>query len=132
MKISLISIMAFWASFGFGQVTLQEAQAQNPGTHFIHEDNLSNFTEDELDLLGSDIIIFTDYTDFAIYSKEDIASSDGDFLKIWKAEHSEVEIIRQSDYQLAGSEKQAYLESIKALILIGEVLTIEDVMNYPY
>lgn len=51
-------------------------------------------------------------------------------IKTWMSKHRDVKIIKRSVYNQMELSKQAMYVEYGALILIGEEITIEDILNY--
>lgn len=50
--------------------------------------------------------------------------------KEWLADHQEVQVISRSYYNSLSSTEQAHYHEVHAMILIGEILTMQDIYNY--
>lgn len=145
-----------YACFACAISTLSFAQSQDvinwqsvhPTVSFIEKSDFILFTEDEISKLNNNYIVFDeeiqmkDLESFEILSTEQdpqiklanwtIKKSESQFIKDWLATHSDVKIIKNSEYSnLSENQKNEY-HSAQALILSGETLTRSDILTYPY
>ncbi|OFZ08593.1 MAG: hypothetical protein A3D92_14180 [Bacteroidetes bacterium RIFCSPHIGHO2_02_FULL_44_7] len=68
--------------------------------------------------------------DVTLVPSGELNDSDGDFVKRWLADNATVKIVKRSEYEASSSELQMLYIEAHALVLIGENLTREDIVNY--
>lgn len=51
-------------------------------------------------------------------------------IKTWLAKHRNIKVIKRSTYNQMDASKQAIYQESRALILIGEEITLEDIYSY--
>lgn len=138
-KLILLLIFSLGAFISQSQ-SIQDWQKKHPDILLINEvDATENYIQ-ILDKKGIQYIVYSGDINInaievatsstaksSIYSLNDPKADD---IKNWIALHSDVKILTQSTFQSLDSlTKQFYLE-INALIMSGELLTMEDIRNY--
>ncbi len=135
-------------------VTAQEQdifhfQQQHPNVAFISKDRISSFTEEEIDLLKGNYIIYNseiENADLTSYinnshtkSAESIPSDDTemssdqkDLVKIWLANHPLVKIVKHSEFDALSEADKLVYQAAHCMILLGEIVTLTDIELYPY
>jgi len=123
-------------------------QSAHPTVSFIEKNDFIHFSDDEISKLNNNYIVFDEeiqWTDLESFENlsfnEDphiqlanwtIKKSESQFIKDWLATHSDVKIIKNSEYSsLSENQKNEYVTA-QALILSGEFLTRADILTYPY
>ena len=123
-------------------------QDQNPEIVFISQENFNLLSTEELQVLGENYILFDKNIELADIKNFDISLktnfpintkkynkslSDEDIqIKLWKKERIDVKIVKRSVFEASSIQNQnTYLES-HCLILIGETLTLQDILSYPF
>ena len=112
----------------------------HPSVLFVESADASPEFLENLDLNGVDYIIYqeeileSDISTFESKTKpldiEALDESEATQIKMWLAEHRDVKIVKHSDFKQLNDTKQALYQSINALILNGETITIEDINEY--
>ena len=148
--ILLLGVLCFQyaTTTAFGQQNSSIAQwiSAHPSVHIFSEKNYERLDEEfktklkgkvvvyqdqlTLDLLNAyDPLEKTDEVSTGTYTKED---PDASVIKEWLGLHPGIKILKQSEFQALTEERQELYQSIEALILIGETITIQDIQNYPH
>jgi hypothetical protein len=132
------------------QETLSEVSVwinEHPDIIFIEENNLQNFSKEELAKFSGKYIVFNNeiheqdilkydpaYLDKTLDNKEPHSSkkevTTQDQVKMWLDKNAHVKIVKRSEYLAESSAVQTEYIGNKCLILRGERITIEDVNNY--
>lgn len=123
-------------------------QQNHPEIEFISQETFNNLSLDEIKLLGNHFILFnqniesSDLSKFETNSKKEnnsteqnkIKSTEEDNLqiKIWKKNHQDVKIVKRSEFEALSPQDQINYTNFKCMILIGETITIQDILNYPF
>lgn len=122
-------------------------QQQNPEIVFISQDNFNLLTSEEIQLLGKNYILFENAIEKSFFStisvsnkntpttvKSSNRSSSEDDLQIkeWKRKHIDVKIIKRSVFDNSTIEYQTIYLNNHCLILLGESITLQDILLYPY
>lgn len=124
---------------------IQQWQSQHPTTLLISSERFAQLSADEQELLGTDLIVFNDKITLEQLEQYSAAKSgasgqapqqDKDetaqFIKDWLGAHQEVLIVRQSEFQAMTPEQQQKMIDFRALILTGETITQNDLLQYQY
>ena len=128
---------------------IAEFQRLNPSVEFISQDNYNSLSEEEIELINGKFILFkttieeSDLTSFSQNYQQkssqsapeldtEMSDEQKNLVKIWLANHSEVKIVKHSEYEaLSEEDKIVYLDN-HCLILLSEILTLTDIELYPY
>lgn len=140
MKTLYISVAFLLLGFGTNAQTeaqLAEWQANNPGKLVMSRTNYDLLDAETQKLIES-TVVFKDEIGFGIFgigdTSLDEASSasytERDFIKEWMAEHQDVKIVTRSQYNASRPDIQAIYDQPHIIVLIGEVLTKQDILNY--
>lgn len=153
-KERVLLFVAFILSIAFKSLSQNEVDVfkwidSNPDVVLINSKNLNEFSDEDLALLKNKFIIFNDKLkadDIVLYEKNKksfetkievpaniINKSDADadkiFITKWTLEHKEIKLIKKSEYNEKNHD--LYLAD-KCLLLNGEFITKQDILNYPY
>ncbi len=124
-------------------------QNNHPEVEFISQETFNNLSLDEIKLLGNNFILFNqniescDLSQFesnsqkennSLKQKNKIKSTEEDNLeiKIWKKNHPDVKIVKRSEFDALSPQDQINYTNFECMILIGEIITIQDILNYPF
>lgn len=119
-------------------------QKEHPEISIIESKDLKNFSEDELNFLNGKHIIVTDNlttTDIvnfensqikigAIRPEDVLSEKELQFVKDWLSENSSVKIVKNSEFMSSDENTQNEYVKSNCLILKGEKLTREDILNH--
>lgn len=122
---------------------------EHPDVILIEENNLQNFSKEELAKLSGNYIVFSNelqeqdilkydpaFSEKNLYNKEPHAVKEvvtnEDHVKNWLAKRPHVKIVTQSEFLAEPSHIQREYADNKCLILRGEHVTIEDINNYQH
>jgi len=142
LKHFYLTLLSLFCFFGVNAQNseVQQWAERNPAVLFIENSDATTELISSLEAKGVEYIIYfdeislSDIEQFEAQTKSEIASNldegEGMAIKKWLAQNSEVKIIKRSFYDQLDTAKQNYYESIGALILIGEEITLEDINNY--
>jgi hypothetical protein len=125
---------------------IQQWQSLHPHTLLVSSARYQQLSNDELQLLGEDYVLFdgsisldqlqqydavtagTSADDRPIPKKEDNL-----YFKLWLADHPDVMIIQQTVFQAMDEAKQQEcFNNPTILVLQGETLTLTDLYNYEH
>lgn len=123
------------------QQAIQQWQSAHPTTLFISAERYNSLSSQEQELLGSDLIIYTDKISLAVIEQhEALTKSTNDqshkpakaedlaIIKNWSAANPDVKIVPRSVYNAAEpNRQQIYNENPNCLVLAGEWLTAKDI-----
>jgi hypothetical protein len=133
----------------FGQTQdIIDWQSAHPTVSFIEKNDFILFSDDEISKLSNNFILFeesikledlmafdeinSEENDLVFVANVEVKKTESQFIKEWLAKHSDVKIIKNSEYSsLSDNQKNEYL-SAHALILAGELLTRSDILAFPY
>lgn len=116
----------------------------HPSVHIFSEKNYENLDQEFKSKLKGNIVIYHDKLTLDLllaydpmekseevssitYSRDD---SNAQVIKEWLALNRDVKIIKQSEFQLMTEERKQFYQSMEVMVLSGEVITIEDIINY--
>lgn len=137
---TIINTVAFLL-LGFGvnaqtEAQLAEWQAKNPGKLIMTQENYYAL-DSELQELIAATVVFKDQIGFGLFGFEEPLDrtpetriEDRDFIKNWLAQNSNTKIITRSEYDASPSEDQLVYDRPHILVLIGDVLTKQDILNF--
>lgn len=121
-------------------------QTQHQQTTFIHVNDLANFSQEEIAMLKGNYVVFDgeltkEKMQQLLLASEMNKSMDVDpaqslkpeeqqFVKEWLSQHSDIKIVTRTEYNLSPENiRNEYVKS-HCLILTGEIVTREDILNY--
>lgn len=117
----------------------------HPSVYIFSEKNYEQLSSDFKSMLKGHVVLFKEtlsFDDLMAYDeleKTDEASQqtvtkyeDAQIIKNWLAYRPDVKIVKQSEFQAMTAEQQNMYLSFEALILIGEHLTVQDIINYSH
>lgn len=132
-------------AFGQSDSRIVTWVSTHPSVHIFSEANYNQLSSDFKSKLKDQVIVykneltFNDLMAFDELEKSDVVSSqtvvkdkDAQIIKNWLGTHPDIKIIKQSEFQAMTEERQIMYQSVEALILIGEYITLEDISNYPH
>lgn len=119
-------------------------QKEHPEVSIIESEDLKNFTNDELNILNGNFIIIFDHLTLAdiqnfenskiksgnIKPEEILSPKEEQLIKDWLSSNNSVKIITNSEFMNSEENIQNEYIKSKCLILKGENLTFEDILNY--
>jgi hypothetical protein len=149
MKKLLLFIFLFYSSFllrAQEELSVSEWQKNNPDVIFIEKNDASTELIEKLDSKGikyiifnndvqeSDILNFTnqnslkkDYYQFDGFS---VRTEEAQFVKNWFSTHTDIKVLTKSAVANFSNDQIEFYRSIDALILDGEIITMQDLKNY--
>ncbi|MFN6084771.1 MAG: hypothetical protein ACK476_07565 [Fluviicola sp.] len=149
MKKLLLFIFLFYSSFllrAQEELSFSEWQKNNSDVVFIEKNDASNELIEKLDSKGikyiifnndvqeSDILNFTnqnslkkDYYQFDGFS---VRTEEAQFVKNWFSTHTDIKVLTKSAVANFSNDQIEFYRSIDALILDGEIITMQDLKNY--
>ena len=149
MKKLLLFIFLFYSSFllrAQEELSVSEWQKNNSDVVFIEKNDASNELIEKLDSKGikyiifnndvqeSDILNFTnqnslkkDYYQFDGFS---VRTEEAQFVKNWFSTHTDMKVLTKSAVANFSNDQIEFYRSIDALILDGEIITMQDLKNY--
>ena len=145
MKHMLLLLMAAvtpYASFSQNNSEVARWTANHPNVYIISYDNFQKMSEARKEQLKDQIIVFQGelkMEQLVAYSAEKSLDEpgtalskdqDSQELKDWLAAYSDVKIIKRSVFDNMNVEDQTMYLQQHALILSGEVITVQDIRNY--
>jgi len=68
--------------------------------------------------------------DVTLVPSEDLHDSEAEFIKQWLGNNPSVKIVKRSEFDASSTEIQAIYMQAHALVLIGENISREDIVNY--
>jgi hypothetical protein len=141
-----VFVLAFTSSAQNTEVS--DWVASHPSVNFINENKLHHFSADDLALMDGKYIVFQgeitekdivafdpSYLDKKDHNGPDEISVNTKFdkatyVKIWQANNPSVKIVKRSDYNMSDPSTQLEYVNRGCLILIGDVVTKEDIDLY--
>lgn len=143
MKRLLAVAWLFFAHGAICQTTTQPVEVLE-NTTFIHSEDLDQFSAAELAKLNGNYIVFdgelTKERMVELFNEKQSTKVNSleitqkplelDFVKNWISENPDVKIIPQSTFQGSSENEQNEFVKTRCLILSGEVITREDILNY--
>jgi hypothetical protein len=147
-KLQFLFCLLIINSFAFSQNNSEiiEWQKNNPDVIFIEKNDVSNELIEKLDSKGIKYIIFnnevqeSDILNFT--SKNSIKSEyyqfdgfnvrmeEAQFVKNWFSTHTDIKVFTKSAVANFSNDQFEFYRSINALILEGEIITMQDLKNY--
>ncbi len=119
----------------------------HPDVIFIEENNLGNFSSEELAKFSGKYIVFREeileqdilkydphFLDKTAQNKEELSSkkTEADQIKEWLGRYPHVKVVKQSEFLAQPIHIQREYAERKCLILQGEEITATDINNYQY
>jgi len=118
----------------------------HPDVYIISSDNYSTISNSFRDKIKDKVIVFEGqitladlqkYEDNAVNLEESANTTivfsgfaESQEAKEWMAAHPEVTIVSRSHFNSLNSNQQAVHINQRSMILIGEILTAQDILNY--
>lgn len=127
------------------EVGITDWQRMHPDVTFIEATEFAQMSDDKKALIGDNIIVFNEQikaVDIEIYEASHQSKSThqltdpkeeadyGEFIKRWRANHSDVKIVRRSHFNAMDPAKQALYVETGAMILQNELITYQDIIDY--
>ncbi|GEM_PF-4253201 len=130
-------------------IEISQFQHQHPEIAFISQERFNSFSQDEINLLADNYIIFNDKITQSDLSKftsninnkssnsdpingTDTSSDVLNQIKNWLSVHPNLKIVKHSEFESESILTQNEYINNHCLILIGEVITYLDIELYPY
>jgi len=136
--IILISLTLTYISFGQTD-EIQIWKNSHPNILLIEENDANAEFLDVLEAKGQAYIVYNDLltlNDIKVYMEKNsvfvsnLSATEKNEIKTWKANHSEVLIISQNDFdQMSVEKQQLYLDN-RVLIYQGDELVLTDIQAY--
>jgi hypothetical protein len=117
----------------------------HPSVYIFSEKNYEQLSSDYKSRLKGQVVLFKEtlsFEDLMAYDRQEKTNEvsqqtvnkdeDAQMIKNWLAFHSDIKIVKQSEFQAMTVEQQNRYLSFEALILIGEHLTVQDITNYSH
>ena len=146
MKSPLKGMLLFTAIFTLQLSTYAQSNEEqwvkiNSTVLLIEEADLTPELLNELEEKKTQYIIYSNelkQSDIDIYEASlnnsatafKTANIQADAIKEWLAKHPDIKIVTRSDYDNCSQDKKAVYETINALILETDEITIQDIENY--
>ena len=141
--IALFSVIVLGANAQ--EVGITDWQRTHPDVTFIEVLEFQQMSDDKKAIIGDNIIVYNEEiksADIQAYEAFHQSKSThelidpreeadyGEFIKQWRASHSDVKIVRRSHFNAMDSaRKMLYLEN-GAMILQNESITYQDIIDY--
>lgn len=118
---------------------IEDWQTNNPGKFLMHSDSYVNLDDGLKIKISARVVFYEDISSASSLEKvndkgelKESGQSNAQTIKNWLVGHPDLKILTRSQFDSFDSITQsAYIDNL-ALILIGEKITIEDILNYPY
>jgi hypothetical protein len=151
MKNYLLLACIFCLQLTFNKVIGQQDTrivtwvSTHPSVYIFSEKNYEQLSSDYKSRLKGQVVLFKEtlsFEDLMAYDGQEktnevsqqttTRNEDAQMIKNWLAFHSDIKIVKQSEFQAMTVEQQNRYLSFEALILIGEHLTVQDITNYSH
>lgn len=147
-KLQLLFCLLIINGFAFSQNNNEiiEWQKNNPDVIFIEKNDASNELIEKLDSKGikyvifnnevkeSDILNFTENnslkSDYYQLDGFNVRNEEAQFVKNWFSTHTDIKVLSKSAIVNFNNDQIEHYRSINALILEGEIITMQDLKNY--
>lgn len=142
----VVATLCFTQSVNSQENNSSPTQIRHPQTTFIHVSDLANFSQAELAMLKGNYVVFdgeltsekmqemllTANTNKSLDAAPaySLKPEEQQFIKDWLAAHADVKIVTRSEYDLSAENIQNEYVKSRCLILAGEIVTREDILNY--
>lgn len=139
MKKSLltaISSLIFGCAIAQTREEIQQWQSLHPDKILLKKEVYNQFTKDVQDKISNRVVFLEEITqEFALAKSEfgdgqTVRPEELELIKQWKADHSYLKLVPRSVFNNAGIEQQLAYQSENCMILKGEALTIQDILEY--
>jgi hypothetical protein len=142
MKLLLLLIVAFGMGNAFAQTPseIQQWQSSHPDMLLMSETNYNHLSKEMQTKLKDKVVIYTENANLQLVTADkansqdvlevQLMEADADLIKTWIATNQNVKVVPKSIYESASTEIQQLYDDNHSLILKGETLTKEDVINY--
>ncbi len=137
--LSGVALLSLMGSFAQTNEVQQWSQA-NPSVLLIESNDATTTYLENLDANNVQYIVFEEeisLADIAAFEAKhkptpiaDLDESAAMEIKLWLSEHPNVKIIKRSLYDQMDAQKQSLYVDNGAIILIGEEITLQDILNY--
>ena len=144
-KLLLTAALLVQSAVVFSQEeqAIQQWQSAHPSTQLISVSLYTSLSDGEKALIGTDYVLFTEkltikqleasapsLKNTGVKAPSVLSMDEAQVIKDWLGAHPEVWIVEQSYFQQANEEERLELETAHAMILEGEVVTLNDIINY--
>lgn len=137
----LLLLSFSFAVAGWSQNTVSDWQNEHPDILLMKQSTFNTLSPSIRTQLEGHVLVYKDIPaieDLEAFSGEEkkapdhTTPTDGDaqYIKNWLGMHQEVRIVPRSVYDSASPETLQAYETVHALILAGEKITIADIQNY--
>lgn len=118
---------------------IQQWQSSHPATILISAERYNGLSQQEQQLLGSDVIVFQEKITLAQLEQYDVAKNgalaskpaakdeEPELVKQWLGMHPDVKIIPRSLYDSLPDEQRLAYDQPYCMILQGETITAKDI-----
>jgi hypothetical protein len=134
--LTAISSLIFGCVNAQTREEIQQWQSLHPDKILLKKEVYNQFTKDVQDKISNRVVFLEEITqEFALGKSEfgdgqTVRPEELELIKQWKADHSYLKLVPRSVFNNAGSEQQLAYQSENCLILKGEALTIQDILEY--
>ena len=140
MKKTLLILSGLFLSIGAyaqSDALIAEYQANNPEKLIMTHENY-DLLDTTLQALIASTVVFKEDIGNGIFGNGDLPSSvssnvdltDVNFIKTWIAEHQDLKIVTRLEYDASRPDVQAMYDQPHILVLIGNELTKQDILNF--
>jgi hypothetical protein len=126
------------------ELNVAEWQKTHPEILFIEQETYNSFSEEQLNKLGQDIIVFnheiqeSDIKSFLTQKSSklhpnaqfDYSDPNADYIKQWIGLNKHIPIISLQEYNTLSMEERYKLNEKDALVFDGDFLTLNDIEEY--
>lgn len=145
MKLLLILLgFVFMQNVQAQDLNIAEWQKTHPEVIFIEQSTYNSFSEEQLNKLNDNIIIFNteiEADDIKSYLTKkssklhpnaafDYSDQNAEFIKQWIGQNKHITTISLQDYNALPMVERAKLNENDALVFDGEFLTLNDIEGY--
>src|SRR5690554_3690442 len=137
---TFLCLITTYVSGQDNQAAIKVWQQQNPNVLFVSYERFELMSPEERVRLKSLKVIFYHQNinmddiyafDHSTKTYEDANSPHADEIKRWLGVNQDLKLIKQSTFINApASSQNEYMTCLKCLVLIGEFITMEDILNF--
>lgn len=142
--LSILLGFLFMQSAQAQDLNIAEWQKTHPEVIFIEQSTYNSFSEEQLEKLNNNIIVFNteiQEDDIKSYLTQkssklhpnavfDYSDVNAEFIKQWVGQNKHITIISLQGYNALSMEERAKLNENDALVFDGEFLTLNDIEGY--
>ncbi|MFT5860798.1 MAG: hypothetical protein ACI865_002913 [Flavobacteriaceae bacterium] len=124
------------------QRDIAEWQSSHPDVLFIQSDDFNGLSQESLDILKTDYIVYDaeiTFEDIRMYENENSNRHDelnpekyheANRIKVWLGMHIGVKVITNSYYAALSIKHKTKFEGPDFILLEGDIITLRDIENY--